>query len=295
MIMRLKILALTFVFATFSGWCHADKIKILKKEEARIFKPLTIDESFIAPRYAGLDAASLYKYFKTITDNLKKEQYETSEEHKFRVAKNLEDFSNISNQLYALKMDFVTVDQYNADEQEYKVNGWFLCRVASSKKVDDEQSLSGKKRRYCKVKFITNNSYQYVGRNAMGVAVKVDKRRSHTFSLAIDYKNNGFDSWFEKENGGYISFKGRITVPIEAARKIKNKEISTIFVGKFNDPVLHEGSAYYSKPEITRPYDTLETTEGVNFDLTNLLFVVRDTGEILANITVPPASEFRVD
>ncbi|MEK6201309.1 MAG: hypothetical protein N2A40_02660, partial [Desulfobulbaceae bacterium] len=214
--------------------------------------------------YSGTDPVFFLDTFKSKIAY--KGEFETIEEFAKRTANKDDLLSPINtSDLYAFRMNDIDI-KYDADAQVYliryrcgksypweslsKTDGWPACKVASVHRDDDT----------------------YVASNAFGASRVVKRTRGIDFALAIVDSN----PWLSNE----YKYR-RISVPLEKARDLKDKELAVLFVGRVIEAKLFTKRSERIEPTIDSPRDLSIREEAVPFGLEKVFFYVLQTGEIL--------------
>lgn len=232
--------------------------------------------------YQGLDPLKFFEMFKSKVGNLKKGEYETSEEFAQRTTNKDAQLSPIStSDLYAFRIDNIQI-KYDADAQTYLIGGQYgySCRETYS---------SGKFKGWvtCKVAPTRRDKDTYTGTNAYGASVTVERTRGHDFSLAIVRGSPLFSAAFSPDRylTDQYTFQDRLPVPIEKARDLKDMKVAVLFVGRVIDAKIVEGRGALVRPKFDLPSDLFIMEEAVPFDLRKVVYYVIQTGEILGQRT----------
>ena len=223
--------------------------------------------------YLGTNPKLFLEMFKSKVDNLKKGEFETSEEF----AKRLDNKDKLlapinTHDLYAFlikRIDF----SYDADTQSYKGKN-YSCEIKSARAM-------------CDVDIIDQVIDTYVGSNAFGAAFTVDRRRTHVFGLSIPSTNPVIGlSTVRTDVGGAERFSEYnyhiLPIPIDKAKYLKDNkmQIGVLFVGRVIDTAVVSESGSIT-PTSGRPFDYARLTEGVPFDVKKVIYYVVQSGEIL--------------
>lgn len=222
--------------------------------------------------YSGLDPKKFYAMFKSKTEGLKKDEFETSEEFALRTSNNDALLAPINtSDLYAFQMENLFIE-YDADAQAYTIK--FLCKKTF---YSSDQNLT------CKVATLTREVATYTGQNSYGASVTVRRTRGSDFALSILNTTPFFNTMFThaKSLNSTYRYKDTFSVPSERARNLKDLKIGILFVGRVTGAKLVEGLASFIEPEIDNPHDLLITQIAVPFDVKKVVYYVIETGEVL--------------
>ena len=222
--------------------------------------------------YSGLDPKKFYAMFKSKTEGLKKDEFETSEVFALRTANNDALLAPINtSDLYAFQMGNLHI-KYDADAQAYTIH--LFCKETF---YSSEQNLT------CKVATLTREVETYTGQNSYGASVIVRRTRGSDFALSILNTTPFFNAMLTRAKSlNYTySYEDTLSVPSERARNLKDLKIGILFVGRVTGAKLVEGRASVIEPEIDNPHDLLITQIAVPFDVKKVVYYVIETGEVL--------------
>jgi hypothetical protein len=239
--------------------------------------PFGINVGGLPPNYQGIDPVKFFEIFKSRVGNLKKGEFETSEEFAQRTANIDSLLSPISSSdLYAFHMKNVSV-KYDADAQDYVIDysceetynfgeqaGWVTCVVAPISRENDT----------------------YVGSNAYGASRTIKRTRGRDFAIALPKGEKGASPLFAIfRPGRYLrdsyKYQDDVPVPLEQARSLKNLSLGVLFVGRITDAKLIEGRGTLVEPKIDSPNDIFIIEEALPFELKKVVYYVIQTGEII--------------
>ncbi len=252
------------------------------KTVVKPWKPTAFDQNAdrLPPNYPGIDPVKFFEMFKLKVGNLKKGEFETSEEFTQRTANGDALLSPITTaDTYAFRINQISV-KYDADAQAYLIGGQdgYTCK---------ETYPFGKFKDWvtCTVSYIWYKNDTYVGSNAYGASRTVERIRGLNFALAIAKSSAVLSATFTQKQERYLKdqylFQDRLPVPLEKARSLKDMQIAVLFVGRITDAKVIEGQGTLIKPEIDSPTDIFIQQEAVPFELNKVIYYVIQTGEIL--------------
>lgn len=232
----------------------------------------------LAPNYQGVDPAKFLELFRSKVDNLKKGEFETSEDFAKRIADKSALLSPLNTiDLYAFRILNFPI-KYDADLQTYLVGGQYdhLCQ---------ETYPYGESRDWvtCKIAPIRRVNDTYIGSNAYGASRTVDRTNGEDFSLAIPKNSLMLTSVFSQHR--YVkdiyNLQDRLAISLERARVLKDMNIAVLLVGRITDARLVKGRGTLLEPRIDSPRDIFITEEAVPFDIKSIVYYVVQSGEIL--------------
>lgn len=234
--------------------------------------------------------------FTSKVEGVKKGEFETSEEFAKRTANKDDILAPINtSDLYAFRI--ILQSKYDADTQAYTFDGscdetsdgvWVTCTVDNSTRENDT----------------------YIGSNAFGASVTVQRERGIDLALAFHYDNPIIKTVFSSIGDSNLAYQGKVFVPLEKARNIDKASnaipswlspkdvalfaeinqlyrtysgagISALFVGHIADAKIIERLALHIEPTINTPMDTIIIDKAIPFDVKEIIYYVDKTGEIL--------------
>ncbi|RQW86296.1 MAG: hypothetical protein EHM79_09935 [Geobacter sp.] len=235
------------------------------------WKPVAFDDRVerLSEGYKGLNPIEFHKMFKEKTSGLKKGEYETTEEYNKRTANKNNLLAPIStNELYAFQIRGITF-QYNADTQIYNVI-WYSAQES------DKNSVT------CFVETIYRKEDSYIGSNAFGATLNINKTEGLKFSLSLSKKSSFVKEMFDPPAGILgQKYRGNFTIPLDKARQLKDKTVGVLYVGNVTDVKLIKGKGIYSEPTYDHPTKIEIEEDAVPFDVKKIVYYVVQTGEIL--------------
>ena len=237
------------------------------------------DVDRLPPNYSGLDPVEFYRMLESKLANLKKDEFETSEEFSKRTSdKDALLFPLNTTDLYAFRMDTISV-KYDADLQIYST--WdpheFRCPKSSFYRSPEFWVT-------CDVSQVSRVEDEYIGSNAYGASRSINRTRGINLALAIkaaSLMNNGAFLQDSDAEQDYF-FRDFASVPLEYARDLKGMKISILFVGRITDAKIIDGKPRILSPTIDRTTDLFIESKAVPFELKKRIYYVVQTGEILS-------------
>jgi hypothetical protein len=244
--------------------------------------PASFDSELNAlpPNYRGVDAQKFYSFLSEKIANLKKGEFETTEEFRSRTSDVDEMLSPISAAaLYAFRVNEVAI-KYDADAKAYVIgqkygyscrstysigggDGWLTCKVVATRRKNEKR----------------------VGVNGFGVAFPVWSIRGHDFALAVNRANPLFGRVFLKEGSQYL-LSDNLPLPVSKAKELKGKTVGVLFVGRVAQASFVSGRAKLKDATPDSPSDIFIEEDGVPFDLQMIVYYVVESGEILGRRNV---------
>jgi hypothetical protein len=221
--------------------------------------------------YSGLDPKKFYAMFKSKTEGLKKDEFETSEEFAKRTENKDALLAPINtSDLYAFQKGSTYI-KYDADAQAYTIEAF--C----------EETYYSTNILTCKMAELNREHDTYTGGNAYGASVIVRRTRGNDFALSILNDTPFFDAMFtsSKSNKFTHGYKDTFSIPSEKARNLKDLTIGLLFIGRVTDAEIIVGRERLLKPEIDKPYDVEIDQLAVPFDVKKVVYYVIETGEVL--------------
>lgn len=226
--------------------------------------------------YIGSDPAKIINIIQSTSDSLKKGEYETSKEYNERV-KNSTSTSKIRpDQRYAFRLNFIQTS-YDADTQTYQIGGKYGQWCQSTYSFGQSKGWTT-----CRISKILRVTDSYTGSNAYGATRSIERERGRDASIAL--KTSTLPSVFSPNKllgKDDYSFTDNLYVPLEKARTLKDKTIGVLFVGNIISNSIVEGRGFLVEPKINNPKDIIIIDDGIPFNLTNIVYYVIQTGEIV--------------
>lgn len=249
------------------------------KKGVKPWEPTAFDQDAdrLPPNYPGIDPVRFFKMFKSKVGSVKKGEFETTEEFTQRTTNKDALLSPINTiDTYAFRISGISV-KYDADAQAYLIGDQYGFTCQETYSFGEFEGWVT-----CKVSSISLNNDTYVGSNAYGASLTVERTRGHNFSLAIS-KGSAFPYtvFTQLRNTGWYSLQDRLPIPLEKARDLKDMKIAVLFVGRITDAKIIEGRGMFSQPKVDSPTDIFITEEAVPFELKRVIYYVIQTGEVL--------------
>lgn len=230
--------------------------------------PFSQEKESLPANYLGVNPKLFLELFKSKVDGLEKGEFETTDEFTKRLENKERLLAPINTQdLYAFRMDSIDFS-YDADKKSYTAQN-YSCEKTYSEDSDY--------RVICDVAEVYNFKDTYIGSNAFGASVTIHSSSTRTFGLSILNTNPVFVSLFSNFEYNYA-----LSVPIERAKYLKENKmkIGMLFIGRINGTRVENFSSGMS-PTRDFPFDIHNLTEGVPFDIKQVIYYVIKTGEIL--------------
>jgi len=255
-----------------------------KKADTKSWKPtaFVLEADQLPAGYAGLDAKKFFKLFKSKVAEFQKKDFETSEEFNQRVANTDAILSPIKEaDLYAFSGGcYSGRDTYDADTQSFQFYG----------PIFQPSSLTSPDW-FTHVLAETINKSSYIGNNAYGVSLKVERRTGASISIAIPNTSPLFNTVLSSDTGGrYYEYHDTITMPTEKVRMLKSiraygagiysRGLCSLLVGKVSHTQIVNGAGEFKAPTINSPEEDRITEEAIPFEIKKVIYYVLKTGEI---------------
>ncbi len=81
-------------------------------------------------------------------------------------------------------------------------------------------------------------------------------------------------------------FLGSVSIPLEQARLLQGKTITTLFIGRIPDAkIIRDFSS--SEATIKSPIEFYSSSKGLPFEVHRIIYYVLETGEILGSVDIP--------
>jgi len=280
-------LAAGLIVALSMSSAHAAKpaAKPAAKKPAAAAKPAPAPPKPVAPQpypggtslpagYTGVDLKGLYALLKASSEDLKKGEYETSEE--FARRKAAASVQGIDpNAEYAFLPDSIRVE-YNADSQNYKASSIIFCEAAY-----DTGEFKGWT--VCNGGDVEMFRDTYEGTNGYGAKAVIDRTRGRELGMAFRSDDPVLRSQFfaREKYSSWTEFQDVFQMPLERARGFAGKDIKVLLVGRIKQPLLIEGRGLLGEPTIAKPRDIFIQKLGVPFELKRVVYFVQQTGEVI--------------
>lgn len=236
------------------------------------------DGDRLPPNYSGLDPVKFFEMFKSKVGSLKKGEFETSEEFAQRTS-NIDALLSPINtaDTYAFRISDISI-KYDADAQTYLIGGQYGYSCKETYSFGEFKDWVT-----CKVSPVSRDNDTYVGSNAYGASLTVERTRGRDFSLAIAKGSAVLSTAFIQERylKDQYTFQDRLPVPLEKARDLKDMKVAVLFVGRITDAKIVEGRGTLIEPKIDSPTDIFIMEEAVPFVLKKVIYYVIQTGEVL--------------
>lgn len=234
------------------------------------------DQSKLPKRYLGMDIKWLYQVLSDYSERLSKSEFETSKEYEERIQNHVTLPSPLAvDKEYAFRIEAFELThqlRYNAEIEEFSTGRFGMICLDADKNLDSVQTFV-----VCDVGDIDRQRNEYIGSNAYGAKRNIERRRAHSFGLAIG-KDGEFSKQFLK---GYQGFQDHFVVPRERARQLEGKRMGVLFVGTLHDPRLVAGQSTVISPTMSNPADIRVTRSAVKFRPTRIVYFIDETGDIL--------------
>lgn len=284
MLIKKIVVSLLICFISFNT-ISAEK-KIVKKSSTKTTRKIAekqwLPEPFpesvenLPSGYLGLNPRKFYELFNKKTTSITKDEFETSEEFVKRTSDKNQILSPLTiSDNYAFKIesfkDFYRL-QYDADLAIFTTGQFgYSCGPSHSMEKNNNYEI-------CSVAPITEHEDVYIGSNAYGATREVNSSNILELALAIP-KDSLLLKKYEK--AAPDGFQDRISVPLDKARTLSDKEIGVLFVGKLLDIQSIRGHTTHIKPTIDDPREIRVNRTAIPFDLKKIIYYVVETGEIL--------------
>ena len=220
--------------------------------------------------YKGFDTKELIEMLQSRIRNLKKDEYETTDEYSRRMKKQDDEFPLNTTDLYAFRISQNPSFKYDADSQMFR---------STTYKCNNLLTRGGADIRFCDIDLIIRHHYETTSQNIFGVTTTKRQFHDNFLSLAIDVESSLFE--FPTATSEVHS-KGKpnldFHVPLEEARSLKNSTIAVLFVGRVTENYIIEDYGR-SNAINEKPFDMIDLA--LPFDVVSLIFYVAQTGEIL--------------
>lgn len=249
------------------------------------------EEERLPVGYTGLNPKKFLDMFKSKIggNELKKGEFETSEEFAQRTTNKDALLAPINtSDLYAFRMGNIDI-KYDADAQAYIIGDAsfsFSCwDPYPFKKSNWKQNAFSNSKGWvtCKVASVFDEYDTYVGSNAYGAAVTIDRYRGRDFALAFSNDSSMLSTVFSSQEKyhGYYKLQEKLSVPLEKARRLKDTQVAVLFVGQVSDAKIIKGLGAVIEPTIDKPTDMIFLEDAVPFNLKKIIYYIVQSGEIL--------------
>lgn len=239
------------------------------KNDSSWAAPYPSGASKLPPNYVGLDGNKTFQLFKSKSQSLKKNEFEKDEEFKIRI-QNVDLSPLSSNVEYAFPFEIRI--NYDANNERYIIENIF-----DSKSHSTEGELV-----LFKITPLERDLNNYIGSNAFGVTANVTNINSTYFSIAFPLKSAFLKQLFTKSsiNSDYF-FSDKFPLPIDKAKDLDKKNIEALLIGEFtNVEIINNISGV--APTLSRPQGFTTIQNAVPFKPTQIIYYVKQTGEILS-------------
>lgn len=273
-------IAAATLFLTQFGALAAQKASSRPKPAtaAAAWTPMAFDPSqqSLPPNFAGVDRKKFLRLFESKVESIKKDEYETTEQFQARLSNAGGLLAPISTEaLYAFQIEELKL-RYDADKQEFVVDNYYSCA-----KTSDFGESKGWVT--CKLGPVIREFSSYVGSNAYGASMKVDKVFGKDLAIAVKPESSFLaTSGFEhSQYSSRYSWKTAFSMPLDQARALKGLEIRALVVGRVSAAKLVEGQALLVDPKIDSPRDVFVLQPAIPFEPLKIIYYAAQTGEIL--------------
>lgn len=242
------------------------------KKDGATWKPETYDlnTSKFPKNYQGTNPIKFLELLKSKLSKIKeKGEFETTADFEARIS-NANTFINPINtdDYYAFNIKPYPI-QYDADIEAYKVGNPYgyncgyerliICHITKTKWKEDS----------------------YIGANALGVTKTIIRTIGNYISLKLDNNDSTQDLLRQQDKMSYMALIDIVPVPISKAKNLKSYNIEALLVGKLKEAKLINTTVEATTPKLDEPYDKLITAEAIPFEVTRVIYHVKETGEIL--------------
>lgn len=238
-------------------------------------------------QYQGIDPELLYAVLEKRFDENIKGEFETTEAFKARIAKvesaplvgdvTKDGLIPLSISKESDIFDRVA-SRYDADKNELAVNIEMEAPIIGVQSDFNKRALP--------VKYVFRPSSTYVGQNAYGAKVKIEKSYTYVFQILVE----NFEDFLVKSRGTY---KDTVTVKLNmsplVALAAKN-DMRVLAMFRLRAPFFQKGYSRH-EPTISEPRDSLAVYQYLVGDATQFWFYSYTTGEIYAKLQPRPSSK----
>jgi len=249
-------------------------------EHATFFPMPYKSGSNLPPNFKGININKLWRFFESKQNSLIKGEYETTAAYEGRLSKSVNDMAPLSpDKEYAFLLPDI-FPKYDADTQTFDIQSLMFCQKTPD--FGDNKGWAT-----CTVGNVQSASSSYVGSNAFGVTMSVDKTKGNNLAIAVRddspfLQSNIFSHNEHSEAIGAFDLKTGFSYPIDKSRALKNEAIGVLLVGKFNSEKFITGRPMLISPTINDPTDMSITEDAVPFTPTAIVYYVERTGRVLA-------------
>ncbi|MBB5190683.1 hypothetical protein HNQ50_001405 [Silvimonas terrae] len=229
----------------------------------------------LPPGYSGNNPTAFYRFFEKKTESMRKGEFETSDEYEARTLDLPRAIAPLNpGALYAFqikKFERLSRFEYDPDQEVFHTPRYgYGC--GTTKGPYNQWTI-------CEVDEIVGKYDAYTGRNAFGSSRDVSRTRATEFALAIDITSPWYGQLMTSNGAG---FQDSFSIPLARAKALPKEPISVLFVGKIIGASFIEGSPTIISPTIDQPYDVVVLRQAIPFEVKEVVYYVKKTGEILA-------------
>lgn len=226
--------------------------------------------------YRGVDANNFIDLFKSRTEKLERGQFEKTEEFIKRTSDLKSILAPISlEEYYAFATDNVAV-AYNADAETITVRLYGSCQDGT--RTDGVQGYIT-----CRLSPLTERSRSYVASNSYGAQTKVTRFEGTYFGVTIKPGSSIIDGYKGEKYSTHkwIEVHDTLSMPLQKAKGLDLRGVAALFVGRVVGKELVLGPLTDSIPTFDFPFGNKRQTFAIPFEVSELVFYIRATGEIL--------------
>jgi hypothetical protein len=278
------------------------KPPVEKKEPAPAYstQPFDLSAGSLSPNFRGHNAIAIYKSLAARKTGADKGEFETTEAYRQRL-----DREASAPLVGSLTKDSTFAFVVKGIDSQYDADSQVLHARAKLSRVTEGVSLS-ENRMALTWDIVSKDHSSYVGTNAYGASVKVERNISDFYEIAFDnylnfptvkylgkveqevvdentkrYADLGIqhpDSDFDylKHTGFFADLKLDVPTAVKAKENLR-----LLLICKLSEPQTIEGSMY-DKPTIDNPNEYLITNYSINTHLLEIWFFDNSTGQVLA-------------
>lgn len=252
----------------------------------------------LAPNFRGHSAIAIYEAVKQRMKSADKDEFETTEAYHQRIkAERVKPLLGVITQESVLAFVIDKSDStYDADKGLLSVRSE-LSRVTSGLRLDEQ-------RRSLLWDIVNNNRSSYVGTNAYGAKVNVERNMADFYEISFanygeflteKYLDETTRKLLEEEKEMYkqhgltesvrgsdflskLGFSFTLKMVPDVAKRAK-ENLRLLLVCKLADPPVIEGSSY-SKPTFDRPRESFFQIHNLNTELLEVWIFNASTGEV---------------
>lgn len=245
----------------------AEKSQVRATKNSRQLATYPEGRDRLPANYEGVDSRKFLGAFKNSVASLKKRKTESDEQFKARAADTEEVLKPISTKApYAFRVPGL-VAQYSAHRQAYVFGGksGYGCPASGF--------LEG---------YVTCGIGEYPVASAAdsGAAKDAAATRREAFGLAVRINSGLIEKSFTLDRNKFY-FTQELPVSAETAQRLKDYQVSVLFVGNVVGERLVSGSGNVVLPVVKDRRDTTTIEYDLPFKVNKVVYYVYQTGEIL--------------